>query len=105
MVSDRDTVWRQCVRLGHHVLPLVDQEPWRLNKRHERLQAWNIDRGKGERLSAAFGTLTLHAVVSDEVAMGSPRTIAMLNGIPLTAALWPLRPPTSRTSNSASMLL
>lgn len=47
VISDRDIVWRQCVRLGRCVLPLVDQEPWRQDKRRERLHAWQIDPAKG----------------------------------------------------------
>lgn len=85
MISDRDIVWRQCVRLGRCVLPLVDQEPWRQDKRRERLHAWQIDPAKGESLIATFAALALHAVVADAVAAGSPGSIAMLHGIPLAA--------------------
>ncbi|MFE3182801.1 hypothetical protein ACFXKR_18300 [Streptomyces violascens] len=87
VVSDRDIVWRQCVRLGRYVLPLLDQEPWRQVKRHERLHAWQIDLETGESLIATFAALELHAVVADAIATGSPRSIAMLNGIPLAAVV------------------
>ncbi|WP_438289581.1 hypothetical protein [Streptomyces sp. HUAS TT7] len=56
-----------------------------MTKRHERLHAWDIDRDKGERLIATFGALAFHAIVSDAVVTGSPRTIAALDGIPLAA--------------------
>lgn len=72
MISDRDIVWRQCIRLGRCVLPLLDQEPWRQVKRRERLHAWQIDPAKGESLIATFAALALHAVVTDAVAAGSP---------------------------------
>ncbi|MEV8529269.1 hypothetical protein AB0451_34865 [Streptomyces sp. NPDC052000] len=87
MVSDRDIVWRQCVRLGRHVLPLLDQEPWRQAKRHERLRAWQIDLETGESLIATFSALELHAVMADAIATGSPRSIATLNGIPLATVI------------------
>ncbi|GAA2464860.1 hypothetical protein GCM10010388_66370 [Streptomyces mauvecolor] len=87
MVSDRDIVWRQCIRLGRHVLPLVGQEPWRATKRRERLQGWDIDVARGERLIATFAALALHSAVADAAAAGRARTIAVLNNLPLAAVV------------------
>ncbi|MBX7466872.1 hypothetical protein K1Y80_12350 [Streptomyces sp. MAG02] len=86
-MSDRDVVWRQCVRLGRSVLPLVDQEPWRAAKRRERLGDWGIDVRRGESLIATFAGLATHSVVVDATAAGLPRTDGTLNGIPLTAVI------------------
>ncbi|MFE9534628.1 hypothetical protein [Streptomyces sp. NPDC006691] len=87
MVSDRDVVWRQCVRLGRSVLPLVDQEPWRATKRRERLGDWGIEVKRGESLIATFAGLAIHSVVADATAAGLPRTGETLGGIPLAAVI------------------
>jgi len=65
MTSDHDMVWRRCVRLGRVLLPLVDQEPWRQDRRRESLRLWGIDTGVGERLIEIFAALAAHAVVVD----------------------------------------
>ncbi|MFE4415854.1 hypothetical protein [Streptomyces sp. NPDC056821] len=65
MTSDHDRVWRQCVCLGRVLLPLVDQEPWRQDRRRENLRVWGIDMGVGERLIEIFAALAAHAVAVD----------------------------------------
>nr|WP_168723252.1 hypothetical protein [Streptomyces sp. SAT1]ANO42849.1 hypothetical protein A8713_037035 [Streptomyces sp. SAT1] len=65
MNSDHDKVWGQCVRLGRLLLPLVDQEQWRQDRRRENLSAWSIDTGVGERLIEIFVALAAHAVTVD----------------------------------------
>ncbi|WP_281157341.1 hypothetical protein [Streptomyces sp. HYC2] len=65
MTSDHHMVWRRCVHLGRVLLPLVDQEPWRQDRRRENLRAWGIDTGVGERLIEIFAALAAHAVAVD----------------------------------------
>ncbi|MEU0744626.1 hypothetical protein [Streptomyces sp. NPDC006134] len=65
MTSDRDTLWSRCAYLGRVLLPLLDQEPWRQNRRRERLRSWGIDVAVGERLIEIFAALSAHAVAVD----------------------------------------
>lgn len=71
MTSDHDMVWRRCVHLGRVLLPLVDQEPWRQDRRRENLRAWGIDTGIGERLIEVFAALAAHAVMVDASAVAA----------------------------------
>ncbi|MFC9681360.1 hypothetical protein [Streptomyces sp. NPDC056948] len=65
MASDHDMLWHRCARLGRVVLPLVDQEPWRQDRRHENLRARGIDTAAGERLIEVFAALAAHAIALD----------------------------------------
>ncbi|MCX4461650.1 hypothetical protein OOK58_58080 [Streptomyces sp. NBC_01728] len=65
MTSDHDTLWRRCAYLGRVLLPLLDQEPWRQDRRQERLHSWGIDTAVGERLIEVFAALAAHAVAVD----------------------------------------
>ncbi|MFC4507805.1 MULTISPECIES: hypothetical protein [Streptomyces] len=65
MASDHDMLWRRCVHLGRVLLPLVDQEPWRQDRRRETLRARDIDTALGERLIEVFAALAAHAVAVD----------------------------------------
>ncbi|MFC4958797.1 hypothetical protein ACFPFX_21145 [Streptomyces mauvecolor] len=65
----------------------MGQEPWRATKRRERLQGWDIDVARGERLIATFAALALHSAVADAAAAGRARTIAVLNNLPLAAVV------------------
>jgi hypothetical protein len=58
-------LWRRCAYLGRVLLPLLDQELWRRDRRRERLQAWGIDTAVGERLGEVFAALAAHAVAVD----------------------------------------
>ncbi|MEV7503229.1 hypothetical protein [Streptomyces sp. NPDC093018] len=78
MTSDHDLVWRRCAYLASVLLPLVDQEPWRRSRRHERLRAWEIDTAVGERLIEIFGVLAAHAVALD-----ASLSVAEFDGLPL----------------------
>ncbi|GAA2340772.1 hypothetical protein GCM10010376_72040 [Streptomyces violaceusniger] len=51
--------------LGRVLLPLLDQEPWRQNRRRERLHSRGIDVTVGERLMEVFASLAAHAVAVD----------------------------------------
>ncbi|MFE7439033.1 hypothetical protein ACFU7X_00960 [Streptomyces chartreusis] len=62
MTSDHEGLWHRCALLGHILLPLVDQEPWRRTRRHERLRSWGIDRATGELLIEQFASLAARAV-------------------------------------------
>ncbi|CAK7284115.1 hypothetical protein ACNFR7_02440 [Streptomyces sp. RM1] len=65
MTSDHGTLWRRCAYLGRVLLPLLDQEPWRQDRRRERLHSWDIDVAVGERLIEVFAALAAHAVAVD----------------------------------------
>ncbi|WP_328834761.1 hypothetical protein [Streptomyces europaeiscabiei] len=65
MTSDHDTLWRRCAYLGRVLLPLLDQEPWRQDRRREWLHSWGIDVAAGERLIEVFAALAAHAVAVD----------------------------------------
>ncbi|MER6185235.1 hypothetical protein [Streptomyces sp. NPDC001652] len=65
MTSDHDTLLRRCTYLGRVLLPLLDQEPWRQDRRRERLHSWGIDVAAGERLIEVFAALAAHAVAVD----------------------------------------
>lgn len=65
MTSDHDVLWRRCVYLGRVLLPLLDQEPWRQDRRKERLHSWGIDLAVGERFIEVFTALAAHAVSVD----------------------------------------
>lgn len=65
MTSDHDMLWRRCAYLGRVLLPLLDQEPWRQDRRKERLHSWAIDVAVGERLMEVFVALAAHAVAVD----------------------------------------
>ncbi|MYU24730.1 hypothetical protein [Streptomyces sp. SID8352] len=76
MNADRDEVWRRCVRLGRVLLPLVDREPWRRERRHETLRAWGVDTGTGEGLIGICAALAAHTVAKD--ASASPEEFGAL---------------------------
>ncbi|MFI6645680.1 hypothetical protein [Streptomyces sp. NPDC050504] len=80
MASDHDLLWRRCVRLGRILLPVVDQEAWRRERRREHLAAWGISTVEGERLIEVFAALTAHAVALDTSA-----SAAELDVLPLSA--------------------
>ncbi|MFF5588122.1 hypothetical protein [Streptomyces hygroscopicus] len=65
MASDHDMLWRRCAHLGHVLLPLMDQEPWRQARRHENLRTWGIDTVEGECLVEVFAALAAHAVAAE----------------------------------------
>ncbi|MEV7960453.1 hypothetical protein AB0O83_43300, partial [Streptomyces sp. NPDC088141] len=65
MTSGHDMLWRRCAYLGRVLLPLLDQELWRQDRRQERLQSWGIDTAVGERLIEVFAALAAHAVAVD----------------------------------------
>ncbi|MGW0672939.1 hypothetical protein [Streptomyces sp. NPDC002746] len=65
MASDHDLLWSRCAHLGRVLLPLLDQELWRRDRRRERLQGWDIDRVVGERLIEVIAALAGHAVALD----------------------------------------
>ncbi|MDX3134563.1 hypothetical protein PV367_33325 [Streptomyces europaeiscabiei] len=65
MTSDHDMLWRRCAQLGRVLLPLLDQELWRRDRRRERLQSWGIDTAVGERLGEVLAALAAHAVAVD----------------------------------------
>ncbi|MET7686360.1 hypothetical protein [Streptomyces sp. NPDC005423] len=80
MTPDPDMLWPRCAHLGHVLLPLVDQEPWRQGRRRENLQAWGIDTTAGERLMEIFAALATHAVAVD-----TSLSAAELDDLPLKA--------------------
>ncbi|MFB7936952.1 hypothetical protein [Streptomyces sp. NPDC056049] len=61
-----DPLWPRCVLLGRVLLPVLDQEPWRRDRRHDRLRAWEIPVGEGERLLGLFTALAVRAAARDE---------------------------------------
>ncbi|WBO69731.1 hypothetical protein [Streptomyces camelliae] len=65
MTSEHDTLWRRCAYLGRVLLPLLDKEPWRQDRRRERLHSSDIDVSVGERLIEVFAALAAHAVAVD----------------------------------------
>ncbi|MFE0627807.1 hypothetical protein ACFW3D_12645 [Streptomyces sp. NPDC058864] len=65
MTSDHDLLWHRCVHLGHVLLPLVDQELWRRDSRHENLQARGISKVEGEQLIEIFAALAAHAAAAE----------------------------------------
>ncbi len=65
MTSDHDMLWSRCAYLGRVLLPLLDQEPWRQDRRRERLHSWGIAVAVGERLMEVFASLAAHAVAVD----------------------------------------
>ncbi|WP_393053220.1 hypothetical protein [Streptomyces sp. LN549] len=81
MTSDHDMLWRCCVYLGRVLLPLLDQEPWRHDRRQERLQSWGIDTAVGQRLIEVFAALAAHAVAVD-----ASLSAAEFGTLPLSAA-------------------
>ncbi|MGW1745447.1 hypothetical protein ACWCRD_07500 [Streptomyces sp. NPDC002092] len=58
-------LWRRCALLGRVVLPLVDQEPRRQDRRRERLRGRGVSTVTGERLIEIFAALAAHAVAVD----------------------------------------
>ncbi|MFF1747384.1 hypothetical protein [Streptomyces mirabilis] len=80
MTFDHDMLWRRCAHLGRLLLPVVDEEEWRRDRRHERLGAWGIDIAEGERLIEVFAALAAHAVAVD-----TSVSAAELDVLPLSA--------------------
>lgn len=78
VTSDHDMLWSRCALLGRVVLPLLDQEPWRKARRHERLGAWGIDTVTGERLIEIFAAIAVHTVAVD-----TSLSPAQLDALPL----------------------
>ncbi|MFD7431192.1 hypothetical protein ACFV6Z_29690 [Streptomyces sp. NPDC059818] len=74
-----DTVWRECRALSRCLLPLVDQEPWRRDRRHADFREHDLDVLAGERLLGTFAALTMHTVMVDAAAAGHPATIEALH--------------------------
>ncbi|MGY3677064.1 hypothetical protein [Streptomyces sp. TE33382] len=84
MNSDRDTVvWRECRALSQCLLPLIDQETWRRDRRQDDFRQRGLGPPEGERLLATFAALTLHTVVLDAAAAGHPPTLETLYATPL----------------------
>jgi hypothetical protein len=65
MTSDHDIVWCKCIALSRVVLPLVDREPWRQERRRDNLRAWGIHTRVGEQLIETLAALAAHAVAVD----------------------------------------
>lgn len=66
MTSDHRILWGRCAFLGRVLLPLVDQEPRRQDRRQETLRTRDIDVLTGERLIEVFAALAAQAVAADE---------------------------------------
>lgn len=81
MTSDHETLWRHCAYLGRVLLPLLDQEPWRQDRRRERLHSWGIDVVVGERLIEVFAALAAHAVAVDTSLSASEFEILPLSAV------------------------
>ncbi|WP_326696139.1 hypothetical protein OG909_01675 [Streptomyces sp. NBC_01754] len=81
MTSDHDALWRRCAYLGRVLLPLLDQEPWRQDRRRERLRSWGIDVVVGERLIEVFAALAAHAVAVDTSLSASEFEILPLGAV------------------------
>ncbi|MFB7828938.1 hypothetical protein [Streptomyces hydrogenans] len=61
-----ESLWPCCILLGRVLLPVSDQEPWRRDRRHERLRAWEIPVDEAERLMALFMALTVRTTARDK---------------------------------------
>ncbi|UNO43532.1 hypothetical protein [Streptomyces sp. MST-110588] len=83
MPSDDEVLWKHCVFLGRAVLPVLDREPWRRGRRHERFRCWNIPPQTGENLIVVFAALVLRALLTGTAENGGPRSLRTLYGIPL----------------------
>ncbi|MFF7656702.1 hypothetical protein ACFZCY_44030 [Streptomyces sp. NPDC007983] len=75
-----DMLWTRCARFGRVLLPLVDQEPWRQDRRHENLRTWGIDTVEGEQLIEVFAALAAHAVAAE-----ASMSAAEFDALPLSA--------------------
>uniref|UniRef100_A0AAU2W4T1 Uncharacterized protein n=1 Tax=Streptomyces sp. NBC_00008 TaxID=2903610 RepID=A0AAU2W4T1_9ACTN len=65
MAPEHDMLWSRCAYLGRVLLPLLDQELWRQDRRREGLRGWGIDMVVGERLIEVIAALAGHAVALD----------------------------------------
>ncbi|MBW8093237.1 MULTISPECIES: hypothetical protein [Streptomyces] len=84
MNSARDNVvWRECRALSRCLLPLIDQETWRRDRRHDDFRERGLDVPQGERLLGTFAALTMHTVILDAAAAGRPSTVEALHATAL----------------------
>jgi len=81
--SGRQEVWRECLVLGRRLLPLMDVEPWRRERRWERFGEMGMGPERWDFLFGVFAGIVFHAVVKDAVASGSPASVETLDSIPL----------------------
>ncbi|MFJ3532575.1 MULTISPECIES: hypothetical protein [unclassified Streptomyces] len=79
MASDHAMLWPRCAYLGRALLPLLDQELWRRDRRREGLRGWGIDTVVGERLIEVIAALAGHAVALD-----ASLSAAELENLPLS---------------------
>ncbi|MCX4679083.1 hypothetical protein OG413_27900 [Streptomyces sp. NBC_01433] len=84
MNSARDNaVWRECRALSQCLLPLIDQETWRRDRRHDDFRERGLGVPEGERLLGTFAALTMHTVILDAAAAGRPPALEALHSTPL----------------------
>ncbi|MER5986228.1 hypothetical protein [Streptomyces sp. NPDC001787] len=84
MNSARDKgVWRECRALSQCLLPLIDQDPWRRDRRHDEFRERGLGVPEGERLLGTFAALTMHTVSLDSAVAGRPATVEALHATPL----------------------
>ncbi|MGW6461161.1 hypothetical protein ACWF94_35425 [Streptomyces sp. NPDC055078] len=84
MNSARDnTVWRECRALSQCLLPLIDQDTWRRDRRHGDFRERGLSVPEGERLLGTFAALTMHTVILDAAAAGHPSGLEALHATPL----------------------
>lgn len=82
--SARDnTVWRECRTLSQCLLPLIDRETWRRDRRHADFRERGLDVPGGERLLETFAALAMHSIMLDAAAAGHASTIEALHATPL----------------------
>ncbi len=74
---------QECETLATTVLPLIDLEEWRRERRHEQWRERAVDRGLGDRLHNTFLTLTLCLTVHDQTESGHSLTLDTLYQTPL----------------------
>lgn len=78
-----NVVWRECRTLSRCLLPLIDQEAWRRDRRHADFRERGLDVPGGERLVETFAALTMHTVILDAAAPGHPPVLETLHATPL----------------------
>ncbi|MFG2560979.1 hypothetical protein [Streptomyces sp. NPDC048496] len=78
-----NVVWRECRVLSRCLLPLIDQETWRRDRRHDDFRERGLDVPEGERLLGTFAALTMHTVILDAAAAGRPAFLEALHATPL----------------------
>lgn len=78
-----NAVWRECRTLSQCLLPLIDEETWRRDRRHQDFRERGLDVLAGERLLGIFAALTMHTTIRDSAAPGCPYTLEALHATPL----------------------